>query len=240
MLASLPVRLLADRVREGGGELDIDEEIAPFVAELCRRCGGLPLALELVAAQLAAMSVRRPARPPAGGDRGGRRPGCAAIAQSSYELLHDDEATVFRRLGVLDGPVTLPLVRDVVAGGPIAPVRVVRILRELTARGLLAVDRSGPALALPPGRRPAPVRARAAGSRRRGTGRHSTGSPDADRRDRCPRRPEPRPARTSTRSTRCCPSVRLLLAAATRRPCSTGTAASSCASGCTATGRRPT
>ena len=64
---------------------------------------------------------------------------------------------MFRRLGVLDGPVALPLVREVVAGGPIAPVRVVRILRELTARGLLAVDRSGPALAVPPGRRPAPV-----------------------------------------------------------------------------------
>src|SRR4029077_7975661 len=67
-----------------------------------------------------------------------------AIAQGSYELLHDDEARVFRLLGVLDGPVALPLVRDMVAGGPIAPVRVVRILRELTARGLLAVDRSGP------------------------------------------------------------------------------------------------
>ncbi len=67
-----------------------------------------------------------------------------AIARGSYELLHDDEARVFRLLGVLDGPVALPLVRDMVAGGPIAPVRVVRILRELTARGLLAVDRSGP------------------------------------------------------------------------------------------------
>jgi len=57
MLASLPLRLPADRVREGGGRPDIDEEIAPFVAELCRRCGGVPLVLELVAAQLAVMSV---------------------------------------------------------------------------------------------------------------------------------------------------------------------------------------
>src|ERR1700760_4043115 len=50
---------------------------------------------------------------------------------------------VFRRFAVLEGPVGLPLVRAVVAGGAIAPVRVVRILRELTARGLLTVDRSG-------------------------------------------------------------------------------------------------
>ena len=51
---------------------------------------------------------------------------------------------MFRRLAVLDGPVGLALVRQVVAGGPIAEVRVVRILRALTARGLLTVDRSGP------------------------------------------------------------------------------------------------
>ncbi len=51
------MRLLADRVRAGGGQLVVDETTVPFVAELCRRCGGLPLALELAAAQLAAMSV---------------------------------------------------------------------------------------------------------------------------------------------------------------------------------------
>jgi predicted ATPase/DNA-binding SARP family transcriptional activator len=137
------VRLLADRVRGGGGQLVQDESAAPFIAELCRRCGGLPLALELAAAQLAAMSVP---------DMLDHLPGLVAdgedwlrgVATSSYELLDDDEATVFRRFGVFDGPVALPLVRDVVAGGGIAPVRVVRVLRELTARGLLAVDRSGP------------------------------------------------------------------------------------------------
>ena len=81
MLASLPLRLLADRVREGGGRLDIGEEIAPFVAELCRRCGGVPLALELVAAQLAAMSVADlldhlpEADRGGGGQAAGHRPG---------------------------------------------------------------------------------------------------------------------------------------------------------------------
>jgi predicted ATPase/DNA-binding SARP family transcriptional activator len=137
------VRLLADRVRAGGGELAIDEEAAPFVAELCRRCGGLPLAIELAGAQLAVMSVpdlldHLPGLAKDGGDR------VRGIAQSSYALLDPDEATVFRRLAVLDGPATLPFLREVVATDPIAPVRVVRILRELTARGLLSVDRSGP------------------------------------------------------------------------------------------------
>jgi predicted ATPase/DNA-binding SARP family transcriptional activator len=137
------VRLLADRARSGGGELTLDEATAPFVTELCRRCGGLPLAIELAGAQLAAMSPsdlldHLPELIADGEDQ------VRAIAESSYALLDDDEATVFRRLAVLDGPFALPFLRDVVAGDGISPVRIVRILRELTARGLLAVDRSGP------------------------------------------------------------------------------------------------
>lgn len=143
LAASDHVRLLADRARRSGGELVVDEATAPFVAELCRRCGGLPLAIELAGAQLAAMSVPdlldHLSEPGADGADWVR-----AIAESSYALLDPDEATVFRRLAVLDGPVTLPFLREVVAGGAIAPVRLVRILRELTARGLLTVDRSGP------------------------------------------------------------------------------------------------
>jgi len=137
------VRLLADRVAGGGGRLAVHDATAPLIAELCRRCGGLPLALELAAAQLAVTSVpdlldHLPEVLAGGGDW------LRAVAMSSYALLDDDEATVFRRFGVLDGPVPLPLIREVVSGGAITPVRVVRILRELTERGLLIVDRSDP------------------------------------------------------------------------------------------------
>lgn len=135
------VRILLDRIRDGGGYLAIDDEMAPHVARLLQRCGGLPLALELVAAQLTALPVGDLLDHLANGLTDG---GLRSIAQGSYDLLDDDEATVFRRLAVLDGPAGLPLVRDVVSGGSIAPVRVVRILRELTARGLVTVDHSGP------------------------------------------------------------------------------------------------
>jgi hypothetical protein len=113
----------------------------PLVTALLRRCGGLPLAIEIAAAQLAAMSLPDlldHLAEAAGGDDP-----LAAVARGSYLLLDDDEATVFRRLAVLDGPVTLPLVRAVVADETIPGVRVVRLLRELTVRGLLTVDRSG-------------------------------------------------------------------------------------------------
>jgi predicted ATPase len=125
------VRLLADRARSGGGDLALDESTAPFVAELCRRCGGLPLAIELAGAQLAAMSVPdlldHLSEPAADGADLVR-----AIAASSYALLAPDEATVFRRLAVLDGT----------AGAD--PARADRA--RAAERGPL-----GPALALPPG-----------------------------------------------------------------------------------------
>ena len=140
---NVQVQLLLDRVRAGGGELNLDEQVAPHIAALLRRCGGLPLAVELVAAQLAAMPVGdlldHMGTVALDGDDWLR-----SVARSSYLLLDPDEATVFRRLAVLDGEAGLPLVRQVTSGGPIEEVRVVRILRELTVRGLLTVDRAKP------------------------------------------------------------------------------------------------
>jgi predicted ATPase/DNA-binding SARP family transcriptional activator len=135
------VRLLRHRVRDAGGELSLDAASEPLVAALLRRCAGLPLAIEIAAAQLAAMSL--PDLLDHLADVTGDEDPLTAVARSSYLLLDDDEATVFRRLSVLDGPVTLPLVRSVVADDAIPAVRVVRLLRELTVRGLLSVDRSG-------------------------------------------------------------------------------------------------
>jgi predicted ATPase/DNA-binding SARP family transcriptional activator len=136
------VRLLADRVREAGATLPVDDAVLPHLINLCHRCGGLPLALELVAAQLAVV--------PAGdlvdhlAEIGPQHEDTLrSITRSSYLQLDAEEAAVFRRLAVLDGPAGLPLIREVVSGGQVTAIRVVRILRELTVRSLLTVDRSG-------------------------------------------------------------------------------------------------
>jgi predicted ATPase/DNA-binding SARP family transcriptional activator len=134
-------QLLTDRVRDGGGDLELDSEIAPHLVALLQRCAGLPLAVELVAAQLAAI--------PAGDLLDQLDPLLAgadplrAIAQASYAMLDDREASVFRRLAVLSGSASLALVQQVVSGQDVPSVRVVRILRELAASGLLNVDRTG-------------------------------------------------------------------------------------------------
>ncbi|WP_375503769.1 BTAD domain-containing putative transcriptional regulator [uncultured Jatrophihabitans sp.] len=141
--ASSQVRLLEDRMREAGGSLVVDELSAPHLYALCSRSGGLPLALELIAAQLPAVPAGDLLDQLGQSAPGDREP-LRAVALGSYLLLDTAEATVFRRLGVLDGSVGLPLVRQVVSDDTIPPVRVVRILRELAARGLVSVDRSGP------------------------------------------------------------------------------------------------
>lgn len=142
MPASDSVRILMDRLAELGGALEIDESLAPAVTALCHRCGGLPLALELVAAQLTMMSpddlvshlddvnsetadtLRR-------------------VAEASHSLLQADESAVFRRLSVLEGRVDLTAIQSVACDEDIPRVRVVRILRELSAEGLLEAERSG-------------------------------------------------------------------------------------------------
>ena len=158
---SLAVRLVIDRVRERGGRLVVDEAHAAAVAALCRRCAGLPLALELVAAQLASL-------PPgdvldqldevalAGDDE------LRQVAEAGCALLADDEAAVFRRLAVLDGPASLTTIRGVVVDDLVPPLRVVRILGELADRGLVTVRPGRTAAPLRPGRRPAPRRHRPA------------------------------------------------------------------------------
>ncbi len=114
LLASAQVRILIDRVHDSGGDLQVDERLAPHVALLLGQCGGLPLALELVAAQLSAMPVGdlldHLSDVLVDGEDRLRR-----VVRGSYALLDDDEAAVYRRLAVLDGPVGLPLIRAVVS-----------------------------------------------------------------------------------------------------------------------------
>ncbi len=135
--------LLVARAGDGAGS--VERADGAVLATLLRNCGGIPLAIELVAAQLATMSPADLAdRLEELGHGGG--PGTQpvrAVAVSSYALLTDEEASVFRGFAALDGSVGLALATQVLAGGPVPRARVVRILGQLVALGLLRVDRSG-------------------------------------------------------------------------------------------------
>jgi predicted ATPase/class 3 adenylate cyclase/DNA-binding CsgD family transcriptional regulator len=119
------VALFADRARSADARFVLDEQTGPAVARLVRRLDGMPLAIELAAARVAALGVtgllgRLGDRFAlwTGGNRTApsRQRSLAAMVEWSYQLLDDRERRVFRHLSVFPGPFTLEGA-DAVAGG---------------------------------------------------------------------------------------------------------------------------
>ncbi len=139
---SAVVALIADRVAARQSRLRLDERNVEALRVLCQRCGGIPLALELAAAQLASMAV---------GDLLDILPTASdhavdvleALLSQSYAALGDEEAAAFRAWGAVDGVLPLPLVRAMVIHA-VPAARVARRLSGLADAGLVVVDRSGP------------------------------------------------------------------------------------------------
>jgi predicted ATPase/DNA-binding SARP family transcriptional activator len=115
--AAVPaVRLLVDRATAAAPGFVLRPDNLAAVGEICRRLDGLPLAIELAAAKLRAMSPaevagRLHARFPL--LRSGRRIGAERqrslwnLVDWSYELLDDRQRRVFERLSVFVGAFTL-------------------------------------------------------------------------------------------------------------------------------------
>ncbi len=110
------VRLFIDRARAVNFEFNLTPEIAPDVAEICRRLDGLPLAIELAAARTKlfppAILLKR-LQHTLGELTGGPRDAPShhqtlrnAIAWS-YDWLSEEEQHLFRQLAVFRGGFTL-------------------------------------------------------------------------------------------------------------------------------------
>ncbi len=137
--SSAAVRLLVDRLALTGHALPMEGSNSEAIRQLCSRCGGLPLALELAAAQLGLMAVT---------DLLDLLPAAAraeevvqSLLMQSVEALSDDAAALFRAWGVVEGALPLSLATRLSPGA--APGRVARLLGELVDGGLLLIDRSG-------------------------------------------------------------------------------------------------
>ena len=112
LMASDAVRLFEDRARAARPGFVVDEANIDAVAEICRRLDGIPLAIELAAARVVAMSPRELAallderfRLLTGGRRGSleRHQTFRATVEWSYSLLNETERAVFDRLAVCRG-----------------------------------------------------------------------------------------------------------------------------------------
>lgn len=103
--------LFTDRARAGRPDFDPEREPVGAVAEICRQLDGLPLAIELAAARIRAMSSLDLARRLdglrllRGGARGAppRQQSVTATIDWSYRLLAEPERAMFMRLSVFAG-----------------------------------------------------------------------------------------------------------------------------------------
>lgn len=119
------VRLFADRARSGRPDFDLESEPAGAVAEICRRLDGLPLAIELAAARMRAMSSLDVARRLdslrllSGGarDTSPRQQSLTATIDWSYQFLTEAEQELFIRLSVFAGGFDLAAAHGVCGTG---------------------------------------------------------------------------------------------------------------------------
>jgi predicted ATPase len=127
----------------------LSDDNAAAVVQICRRLDGLPLAIELAAAQVRMLSLGRLAERLddiftvlVGGARTAprRHQALRAALDWSHDLLDEDERVVFRRLAVFCGGFTLTAAEQVAAGGGIGPARMLELLTRLADKSLLRVD----------------------------------------------------------------------------------------------------
>ncbi|MCQ6255419.1 winged helix-turn-helix domain-containing protein [Pseudomonas sp. Q11] len=149
ILACPAVQLLIDQVaaRQQGFKPN-DRELAT-IAQLCQRLDGLPLALELAAAQVGVLGVAGVLEQL---DYGlsllshGRRTAVArhrsleAMLDWSFERLSDDEQTAFQRLAVFDGLFTLKAAMAVISCAELDAGQLPGLLSRLASQSLVMVE----------------------------------------------------------------------------------------------------
>ena len=143
-LADEAIELFSDRARRTKPEFRVTSDNAETVTEICRRLDGLPLAIELAAARVRALSptelldsLHDAFRLLTGGARTAvrRQQTLRASVDWSHALLSEPEQVLFRRLAAFMGGFDLDAARAV-AGGP--EMERYQILDQLT----LLVDKS--------------------------------------------------------------------------------------------------
>ena len=143
------VVLFADRARAADARFALTDENAPMVADLCRRLDGIPLAVELAAARVNALSVKALAeklddrfRILTRGDRTAlpRHQTMRAAIDWSYDLLPAPEQCMFERLSVFAGGCTLAAATDVCAGDVVLEDDVLDLLSSLVDKSLVVTD----------------------------------------------------------------------------------------------------
>lgn len=143
--------LFLDRATAVQPDFRISETNASFVAQICRRLDGIPLAIELAAARARGMTVQQIAARLddrfallTTGSRAAlpRQRTLLATVDWSYDLLSEPERTLFRRLSVFAGGWTLDAAVRVTSAGDLEPPAVQELLPGMVEKSLVTLDLS--------------------------------------------------------------------------------------------------
>jgi predicted ATPase/class 3 adenylate cyclase len=145
------VRLFAERARLVKADFALTDSNARAVAEVCQRLDGVPLAIELAAARVIALSpaqlagrLDRRFQVLAGGRRGAveRHATLRAAIDWSYELLNSSEQRLLARMAVFPGASALEAIEEICSGDPVERDDVMDLVTGLVSRSLVVAEDS--------------------------------------------------------------------------------------------------
>jgi predicted ATPase/class 3 adenylate cyclase/DNA-binding CsgD family transcriptional regulator len=151
-LADEAVELFTDRARRARADFEITDDNLAAVSEICRRLDGVPLAIELAAARVRALSLAEILdslhdrfRLLTGGARTAvrRQQTLRASVDWSHALLTDPERVLFRRLAAFMGGFGLDAAQTVAGGGDVQRYQVLDQLTLLVDKSLVVAEDSG-------------------------------------------------------------------------------------------------
>lgn len=146
LLKSDAVRLFVDRASSSFPDFQLDERTARAVAQICHRLDGIPLALELAAARIPALTPQEIASGLddrfhllTSGSRtaAGRHQTLQAVMDWSHDLLTPTERVLFGRLAVFSGGWSASAAVAVCAGDGLPAPAVLATLVRLVDRSLV-------------------------------------------------------------------------------------------------------
>ncbi|PQM51672.1 LuxR family transcriptional regulator [Mycolicibacter virginiensis] len=151
-LADESIALFTDRARHARPDFQITDDNAAAIAEICRRLDGMPLAIELAAARVRALSLEEILeglhdrfRLLTGGSRRAvrRQQTLHASVDWSHALLTDPERVLFRRLAAFMDGFRLDAAQAVAGCGAIASHQVLDQLTLLVDKSLVIAENAG-------------------------------------------------------------------------------------------------
>lgn len=143
------VKLFVERASAVAPAFNVTRQNAPALAQVCHRLDGIPLAIELAAARVRALSIEAIAtrlddrfRLLTGGSRTAlpRQQTLRALIDWSYDLLNDQEKTLLRRLSVFAGGWSLEAAEAVCAGNPVEEWELLDFLTSLVDKSLVIYE----------------------------------------------------------------------------------------------------